>query len=57
MALKQEQATLKNTVDKENHLIDNLKSVLDIVHKLTDASLGLSLGQIAQMFLKLQVCT
>lgn len=40
---------------KEEQYIDKMKSVLDIVQKLTDPSQVLSLGQVAHMFIHLQV--
>lgn len=42
-------------LNKEDNLVHSLQSVLEIVHKLTDPSLGLSLGQVAYMFQELQV--
>lgn len=47
--------TLKNVIMKEENLIDNLNSVLEVVNKLMDPTLGLSLGQVANIFMDLQV--
>lgn len=55
VALKNEQENLKLLVKKEDELVDNLKSVIEIVDKLLDPSLGLSLLQVAQIFDNLQV--
>lgn len=55
VALKQEQDSLNLTVKKEDELIQNLGSVMEIVEKLLDPTLGLSLFQIAQIFDDLQV--
>jgi hypothetical protein len=55
VALKQEQETLKNVVQKEGELVDNLRNVMEIVDKLLNPSLGLSLLQVAQIFNNLQV--
>lgn len=46
---------MKSVITKEEQYIEKMKSVLDIVEKLTDPSQGLSLGQVAQMFTNLQV--
>ncbi|KAI4462519.1 tuftelin-interacting protein 11-related [Holotrichia oblita] len=54
LALKQDEVTLRNVITKEENLIDNLNSVLEIVNKLMDSTLGLSLGQVANIFLDLQ---
>ncbi|RZB66647.1 sip1/TFIP11 interacting protein [Asbolus verrucosus] len=54
VGLKQEQEALKNLVQKEDELIDNLRNVIDIVDKLLNPSLGLSLLQVAQIFNNLQ---
>jgi tuftelin-interacting protein 11 len=54
VALKQEQETLKNVVQKEGELVDNLRNVMEIVDKLLNPSLGLSLLQVAQIFNNLQ---
>lgn len=56
MGLKQEESNIKMTLAKEDEYIEKMKSVLEIVHKLTDPSQGLSLGQVAHMFTHLQVC-
>lgn len=53
--LKQEENNLKVTIVKEEQYVEKMKSVLDIVHKLTDPCQGLSLGQVAHMFTHLQV--
>lgn len=53
--MKQEESALKTTIAKEDEYIDRMRSVLEIVGKLTDPSLGLSLGQVAHMFTHLQV--
>lgn len=53
--LKQEENNVKNNLRKEAELVDNLKEVMNAVHKLLDPSQGYSLGQIAQIFRELQV--
>lgn len=55
VGLKQEESNLKMTITKEEQYIDKMKSVLEIVQKLTDPSQGLSLGQVAHLFTHLQV--
>lgn len=55
IAFKHEEIVLKNVISKEENLITNLNAVLEIVNKLMDSSLGLSLGQVANTFLDLQV--
>lgn len=43
------------TILKEEEYIEKMKSVLEVVHKLTDPCQGFSLGQVAHMFTDLQV--
>ncbi|XP_008192741.2 sip1/TFIP11 interacting protein isoform X1 [Tribolium castaneum] len=50
VALKQEQETLKSQVQRESEVVGSLKDVIEIVDKLLNPDLGLSLLQVAQIF-------
>ncbi|XP_071056718.1 septin-interacting protein 1 [Onthophagus taurus] len=52
--LKQDEINVKNTLIKEEETAETLSEVLEIVNKLMDTSLGLSLGQVAGIFKQLQ---
>lgn len=55
ISLRQEQESLNKQLQKEDELVDTLKDVIEVVDKLLDPSLGLSLLQVGQIFENLQV--
>ncbi|KAK9877327.1 hypothetical protein WA026_017723 [Henosepilachna vigintioctopunctata] len=54
MALQQEEDSLEILLKKEDELVDNLQTVMNMVSKLVDPSQSFSLGQVSQMFQELQ---
>lgn len=54
VALEQEQSSLNVAIIKDRNTAEKLDKVLQIVNQLADTSLGLSLGQVAQIFNDLQ---